>query len=139
MLKREIKYTDFNDEEHVDVFYFNWTKPEIMAMQVQVEGGFGQFLQNIVETKNNKELVARFQEIILSAYGEKSEDGKRFIKSDEISKQFSQTAAYEVLYMELLENETAAAEFIAALVPKDMLEPKDQDKPTTVPVSDNVV
>ena len=140
MLKRTIKYTDLNGDEQEDIFYFNLSKPEVIELQVGVEGGFGQMLQNIVESKNNKEIVARFKQIIQMAYGEKSEDGKRFIKSEELSKKFSETPAYEVLYMQLLQDENFAAEFMNGLLPQNMLAElvKDQDKPKP-PVPTNPV
>lgn len=120
MLKREIKYEDFNGDQTTGIFYFNISKPELIEMEVEYEGGFGRMIQKVIETKDNKELIKQFKEIVLRAYGEKSEDGKRFIKSEELSKEFSQTAAYEVLFMELATNDEAAATFLKGVLPKDM-------------------
>lgn len=120
MLKREIKFEDYNGEQSSVICYFNISKPEIIQLEVEFEEGFSNLLQRIVETRNSKELVKRFREVILLAYGIKSDDGKRFIKSDELRTEFSQTAAFEALYMELLSNEDAAADFITAVLPKDL-------------------
>lgn len=120
MLKREIKFEDFNGNPGSVICYFNISKPEIIELEVEFDEGFSNFLQRIVETKDNKELVKRFKEVILMAYGVKSDDGTRFIKSDQLREEFSQTAAFEALYMELLSNENAAAEFITAVLPKDL-------------------
>ena len=120
MLKREVKYTTFDDEEVTDVFYFHIGKPELIEMELEYEGGLGASIQRIIEEKDNKKLVELFKRVVLNAYGEKSPDGKRFVKSEELSREFSQTAAYEALYMELASNDGAAAAFITGVLPKDM-------------------
>jgi hypothetical protein len=127
MLKRTIKYTNYDDEETEDIFYFNLSKPELVEMEVEHEQGLGKFLQGIIDTKDHKALIEKFKEIVLKAYGEKSPDGKRFIKSDQLREEFSQTAAYSTLFMELAIDDGAAATFIMGILPKDMtqnLDPK---------------
>ena len=134
MLKREISYEDFNGQQCSEVFYFNMSKPELIELEVGYDGGFGDTMQRIFETKDNKKLVEEFKRIVLMAYGVKSEDGKRFIKSDQLREEFSQTAAYNALFMELATNENAAADFINAVVPADISNPV-QDKPIGPPPS----
>lgn len=126
MLKKIIKYTDYNGTEREEPFYFNLTKAEIMEMELSTDGGFAEFIAKIVQTKDNKELVKLFKSFILKAYGEKSADGKRFMKSDEISAQFASTEAYSVLFMELLTDTKAATDFINGLAPVDT--PIDQEQ-----------
>lgn len=138
MLKREIKYTNFDDEEETDIFWFHLSKAELLEMQVEVEGGLGKFLQRIIDEKNNKEIVDKVKWIILRAYGEKSADGKRFIKSDELREAFTQTAAYEALFTEFMIDGEAAAKFVEGVLPKDLDEftkKLDQDKPTGPPAA----
>ena len=120
MLKKEITYENFDGEEVTDTFYFNVSKPEIIELEVEIEGGFGRMMERIVEANNTKLLVQEFKRIILLAYGVKSEDGKRFIKSDELREEFSQTAAYSELFMQLALDADAAAEFIKAILPRDL-------------------
>lgn len=120
MLKREITYEDFNGDTVTEVFYFNLTKTELLELEVEQEGGLSATLQSIVETKDNRHIINEFKKIILMAYGEKTPDGKRFIKSDELREAFSQTAAYSALFMELATNENAAANFINGIVPPDL-------------------
>lgn len=120
MLKREIKYEDYHGDETSDIFYFNLSKPELIELEVEHEGGFAVVVQNIIDTKDHKELIKKFKQIVLAAYGKKSDDGKRFIKSDELREEFSQTAAYATLFMELATDDKAAAEFILGVLPKDM-------------------
>ena len=118
MLKKTITYTDYNDVERTEDFYFNITKAEAMEMEFSVEGGLTAMIDKITAAKDFTSLVSLFKEFILMAYGEKSEDGRRFIKSDELSEAFSQTEAYSELYMELATNAEAASEFVKGVLPK---------------------
>ena len=120
MLKREIEFEDFNGVKTTEVFYFNISKPELIELEVEYDQGFGQMLQNVVEAKNNKELIKQFKRIVLIAYGQKSEDGKRFIKSDKLREEFAQSAAYNELFMELATDDNAAVAFLTSVLPKDM-------------------
>lgn len=117
MLKKTITYVDYDDQERTEDFYFNLSKAEVTEMELKAQGGIKKQLERIVAANNNKEIVETFKEIILSAYGEKSPDGKRFIKSQELRDAFVQTEAYSVLFMEFCENELAAADFITAILP----------------------
>jgi hypothetical protein len=138
MLKREIEYEDFEGEKQKEVFYFNLSKPELVEMEVEVEGGLGVLLDRIVKSENRKELVKYFKQIVLMSYGVKSEDGKRFIKSDKLREEFSQTAAYEALFMELSTNDGAASDFVKGIMPKDLVsEIEKAEKTELAPVPDS--
>lgn len=117
MLKKTVTYTDYNGVERTEDFYFNLSKAEAAEMELSVDGGLSRMLENIVKAKDNKQIINIFKEIILKSYGEKSQDGKRFIKSKEISEAFSQTEAYSEIFMELALNEKAATEFINGVLP----------------------
>jgi len=121
MLKRTIKYEDFDDVEREDIFYFNISKSELIELEVEYDAGFGEYLKRIIESKDNKELIKQFKAIVLMAYGQRSEDGKRFIKSDTLREEFQQTAAYNALFMELAMDDNAAVVFIEGVLPKDMV------------------
>ena len=112
MLKKTINYVDYNGVERKEDFYFNLTKAEVTEMELSVDGGLSQMIEQLVNAKDNKQIIALFKEIILKAYGEKSADGRRFIKSKELSEAFSQTEAYSELFVELALNEDEAAKFI---------------------------
>ena len=88
MLKKTVTYVDYNGVERTEDFYFNLSKAEITEMELSVEGGLSKMLEDVVNSKDNKQILAVFKEIILKAYGEKSADGRRFMKSEEISKAF---------------------------------------------------
>ena len=117
MIKRTIKYTDYKDNEREEDFYFNLSKPEVMEMELTTKGGMSDYLDKIIKANNRDELIKWFKIIILKAYGVKSEDGRQFMKSEEISRAFSQTAAYEQLYMELVSDDKKAADFINGVLP----------------------
>lgn len=122
MLKRTIKFTDYNDEEVEETFYFNLSKPELIELEVEYKGGIQATFKRLSETNDTQALFAMFKRIVLLSYGEKSEDGKRFVKSAAISDNFTQTPAYEILFMELTTDENAIVEFLKGVLPKDMQE-----------------
>lgn len=122
MLKKTITYTDYNGVERTEDFYFNLSKAELMEMQLSTAGGFLEVLQKIIAAKDTPELVRLFKTIILKSYGVKSEDGRRFIKSDELSNEFTQTEAYSSLYVELSTDEVAASNFINGIIPAELAE-----------------
>lgn len=126
MLKKTITYTDYNGSERTEDFYFNLSKAEIMEMEMGTTGGLAQMINNVIAAKDSPTIVKIFKELVLKAYGEKSPDGKRFIKSDEIATSFSQTEAYSILFMELATNSEAASKFVNGIVPADM--PKEPPK-----------
>ena len=120
MLKKTVKYVDYNGVERTEDFYFNMTKAEITEMELSVEGGFSKMLQELVVSKDNVKIVQLFKEMVLKAYGEKSPDGRRFVKSKELSEAFAQTEAYSEIFMELALNEEAAAAFINGIMPANL-------------------
>ena len=120
MLKKTIKYADYNGTDREETFYFNLTKAEIMEMEMGTVGGFAEMVQNIVNAQDTPSLIKIFKDLILRSYGEKSPDGRRIIKSDEISAAFAQTEAYSELFMELATDADKASEFINGIVPADI-------------------
>jgi hypothetical protein len=116
MLKKTITYTDYNGNKRTEDFYFNLNKVEVSEMEASRPGGFSQAVKEIVDAKDDKQIIQIFKEVILKAYGEKSPDGKRFIKSEEISEAFSQTEAYCVLFTEIGGSEEAAEAFMNGLI-----------------------
>lgn len=121
MYAKKIKFTDFNGKEREQTFYFNLSKAELAEMQVSKDGNLQSYAQRIIETQNEKELMELFKELILKSYGEKSDDGMRFIKKDpvrgKLADEFEQTEAFSELFMELAQNEQAASEFFNGVLP----------------------
>jgi hypothetical protein len=120
MLKKTIKYTDYNGVERNEDFYFNLNKAELMEMEMMTPGGMADMIKNIVKAQDTPSIMKIFKEIITKSYGEKSADGKRFIKSKELTDAFTQTEAYAQLFTELATNDVEAAKFIRGIVPGDI-------------------
>lgn len=120
MLKKTITYVDYNGSERTEDFYFNLTKAEVMEMEMSTTGGLAEAIKKIVAAQDAPAIIKIFKDLVLKAYGEKSPDGKRFVKSDEISTAFAQTEAYSILFMELATDADAAAKFINGIVPADV-------------------
>ena len=118
MLKKTITYTDYNTTERTEDFYFNLSKAEIMEMEMGTSGGLAEMIEKIVASKDAPAIIKIFKDLVLKAYGEKSPDGKRFIKSEELSTAFSQTEAYSQLFMELATDADAASKFINGIIPQ---------------------
>lgn len=120
MLKKTITYTDYNGNDRTEDFYFNLTKAEVMEMEMSTTGGLTDMIQRIVAAQDSPAIIKIFKDLILKAYGEKSPDGKRFVKSDEIKEAFSQTEAYSQLFMELATDVDAAAAFVNGIIPQNI-------------------
>ena len=93
MLKKTVTYVDYNGVERTEDFYFNLSKAEVTEMELSVEGGFSKMIEEVVKSNDNVRIVELFKQMVLKAYGEKSADGKRFVKSKEIAEAYSQTEA----------------------------------------------
>lgn len=132
MVKKNIKYVDYDGNDRAEDFYFNLNKAEIVELELGTTGGLTKTLEKIVQEKDNKRIVEYFKAIILKAYGEKSADGRRFIKSQELRDSFEQTEAYSELFMELSSNAKAAADFISGIVPKEAADAAKQATLTVV-------
>lgn len=121
MLKKTITYTDFNDVERTEDFYFHFTEAELTEMNLDENGDLAGVLQKIIDSKDMKKIKDYFKWIVLKSYGEKSEDGRRFMKSEERTKAFEETQAYSDIWMELATDETAAADFVNGIMPKKLV------------------
>jgi len=117
MMKKTIPYVDFDGNERTEEFYFNLTKAEVIEMEMSTSGGLAAMLEKIVASQDTKRIIEVFKDLILKSYGEKSPDGKRFVKNQELRDAFSQTEAYSELFLELATNPEAAAAFVNGIVP----------------------
>lgn len=118
MIKKTIKFTDYNGNEREEDFWFNINQAEAIEMQADAGGELEAFIKKIITEHDAKALVAYFKKLILLSYGRKSLDGRRFEKSKELSEEFSQTEAFPILFMELAQDSEKAAEFVNGILPK---------------------
>lgn len=122
MLKKEITYKGLDGEEVTETFYFHLNEAEIVEMQMSVRGGLEDHLKAVVASEDGKEIIAVFKDLILRAYGKRSEDGKRFIKTQELRDEFESTQAYSAFFMEMVTDADAAVEFVNGIIPQDVRE-----------------
>lgn len=122
MLKETIKYTDYNCVERTEDFWFHLSKAELMEWEMGTTGGLTEMIKRIVDAQDAPAIIKIFKELVLKAYGQKSPDGKRFIKSEELATEFSQTEAYSQLFMELATDADKAAAFVNGIMPSDVAE-----------------
>lgn len=118
MLKKTFTYTDYNGVERTEDHYFNLSKAELMEMELSTTGGLAEMINKIVAAQDAPQIVKLFKELVLKAYGQKSADGRRFIKSEELANEFAQTEAYSQLFMELATDADAASKFVNGIVPE---------------------
>lgn len=120
MIKKTITYTDYFDQPRTEDFYFNLTKAELIEMEMSTDGGLEYYLTKISQEQDRNKLFQYFKKVILAGYGEKSDDGRQFVKSDELRQKFEQCPAYDVLLMEFFDKPDYAATFINSMMPKDL-------------------
>lgn len=121
MLKKTIAFTDFDGVQRVEDHYFNLTKAELFEMEVSADGNsFQEYLQKIVEANEGKQIMAVFKEILEKSYGVRSDDGKRFMKSKEIFKAFTETEAYSEFFFELVTDAEKMSAFTTGLMPVEV-------------------
>jgi hypothetical protein len=122
VLKKTIKYTDFNGQEVEEDLYFHLSKAELVELEMSTKGGLSESLKRIVASEDGKKIIAEFKNIILSSYGQRSDDGHFFKKNQELRDEFQSSEAYSTLFMELVTNTDAAIEFITGIVPAGLAE-----------------
>jgi hypothetical protein len=128
MLKKTIKYTDFNGVEREEDFYFNLTEAEITDLNLSTKGGLKGYIEQIVNTQDTPAIAELFKKIINAAYGVKSPDGRKFMKSEAILNDFIYTQAYSNLYMSLIADANSAANFINGVIPASLAEKANDNK-----------
>lgn len=117
MYKQTITYTDYDGNERTETFYFNLTAAELTKMELTTPGGWASRIQAIVDAADVPEIIKTFDQIIDMAYGEKSSDGRRFVKSKDLTDAFKQTPAYDELLMSFMMNTDTAVAFMNGIIP----------------------
>lgn len=120
MLKKTITYEDFNGDEVSEDYFFHLSKAELVELEMSHQDGLSEALKRIVAAEDGKSIIAEFKKILLGAYGQKSADGRRFIKNQQLRDEFESSEAYSTLFMELVTDAGAAIEFINGIIPKGM-------------------
>lgn len=111
-------YTDYNDNQRTEDFYFNLSKGECLDMQMSIDGGMTAYIQRIINEHSQSQLYAYFKDVVVKSYGKKSLDGRQFIKSEEQTWEFVQTEAFSDLMVMLVSNADEAAKFFNNIIPR---------------------
>lgn len=126
MYKKTISYKDYNGKERTEDYYFNIDEGEIVEMEMSVNGGYSNMIERVVKEESNPELFKIFKDFVCKAYGEKSADGKYFLKEDEegrpLVRKFLQTKAYSALMMEFMTKTQSFTDFVNRIIPAEMAE-----------------
>lgn len=134
MVKKTITYKDFDGQERTEDYYFNLTKTELTEMELSMNGGLSTLLAKIIKEHDMKQMIEYFKRIVLDSYGEKSLDGRMFVKNDKIKENFKSTMAYSEIFMELANDDKAAADFINGILPSDLAEEVQKQEAKAGPV-----
>ena len=130
MFIQHFKYVDFKGTEREEDVMFHYSTDEILSIMASKNEGFLEWMKKAASTNSTSELMPVFREVVLGAYGEISPDGRRFIKSKEMSKAFSETPMFTQLIESFFENTQNAVEFfnkVGAPVEKQRTAPKIED------------
>lgn len=122
MFKKTVTYKDYNGVERTESYHFHFSEAEILDMEMSVEGGFAERVQKIIDANDQAKLMKVIKQFVIDAYGVKSEDGKRFIKNEQVKTEFIESPAYSKIWMELMSSDQVAADFINNVIPADMKE-----------------
>lgn len=116
MFKYTVKYTDYNGVEREEQCFFNLSKAELMEMELSTKAGVEEMIRVMIATKDNAKIMETFKSLILKSYGIKSEDGRRFIKTQQLRDEFEQSEAYSEFFMSLLSDGDLQNKFINSVV-----------------------
>lgn len=120
MLAKIIKWEDFHGNPREETFYFNLSKAEMIEWELSLDGGLAKYIEKIIAEQSGPELITLFQDIIGKTFGEKTPDGKRFVKNAQALQEFKETEAYSILFTELAYNAEQAAIFVNGVLPQNM-------------------
>ena len=126
MLKKTITYTDYDGMERTEDFWFNLSKTELTKLDAELPGGVLGVLRKIIDKKDRKARVDFIETLILRSYGEKTLDGKRFVKTPDMAEEFMQTPAYDELFMSILSDTDSQTSFINGVIPQSMAKEIEQ-------------
>lgn len=124
MLKKVVEFTDFNDEQGSETLYFNLTEAEIIRLDANYEGGLEAVTKVLDPQENPQQVLDLFEDVIKASYGEKSKDGRHFVKDPDAVQNFLHSAAYSALFMELIQDADAAAAFVNGIMISTAPKPK---------------
>lgn len=120
MFKKTVTYEDYKGNTRTEDFYFNLNKAELVELELSTKGGLTVMMDRIIAAQDNATLFKIFKDLVSKSYGVLSDDGRKFVKNQEVLDDFMQTEAYSIIFSELATNEEAAAEFFNNVIPQNL-------------------
>ena len=120
MFTKTVTYEDYKGNTRTEDFYFNLNKAELVELELSTKGGLTVMMDRIIATQDNPTLFKIFKDLVAKSYGVLSDDGRKFIKNQEVLDDFMQTEAYSIIFSELATNAEAAAEFFNNVIPQNL-------------------
>lgn len=120
MFKKTVTYEDYKGNTRTEDFYFNLNKAELVELELSTKGGLTVMMDRIIAAQDNATLFKIFKDLVSKSYGVLSDDGRKFIKNQEVLDDFMQTEAYSIIFSELATNAEAAAEFFNNVIPQNL-------------------
>lgn len=118
MIAKTINYTDYNEEKATEKAYFDMTEREMTLFVLKYakdETSLNNYIKRIAAEGNTRDIIAFVDDLLLSAYGIKSDDGTRFIKDKNKTEQFATSTPYSVVFAEMITNVDSLIDFLAGL------------------------
>ena len=120
MYRKTVTYEDYKGNTRTEDFYFNLNKAELVELELSTKGGLTVMMDRIIAAQDNATLFKIFKDLVSKSYGVLSDDGRKFVKNQEVLDDFMQTEAYSIIFSELATNEEAAAEFFNNVIPQNL-------------------
>lgn len=122
MLKKTIEFENLEGEKITEECYFHLNKSEIVELELSYPEGYTGHLEKVIQENNRSEIVKVFKDLIKRSYGVRSDDGKSFIKDEEVTKRFMYSDAYSELFLEIISDPEKNDAFVTGIMPKSLVE-----------------
>ena len=120
MYNKTVTYKDYKGNTRTEDFYFDLNKAELVELELSTKGGLTVMMDRIIAAQDNATLFKIFKDLVSKSYGVLSDDGRKFVKNQEVLDDFMQTEAYSIICSELATNAEAAAEFFNNVIPQNL-------------------
>jgi len=126
LFKKTVTYKDYNGDEQTDTYWFHLSEDEVTVIEYEAVTdrtlGLADMIEKIVKDMKGKEMIGIITNLVEKAYGIRSTDGKRFIKTPELYEEFKSTAGYSKFFFELVTNADTLVEWFNGLLPENLAE-----------------
>ena len=111
MFTHTVEYVDFNGNSREEKLHFHLSLPEVTRIEAEIGKSLEDHIKELTTNNRLKDLLDFLEKMLLTAYGEKTEDGKSFRKNAEIRDMFEHSQAYAEIFEQVLTNHGLARKF----------------------------